>query len=91
MSHHPQPSNHSSSSGSYAPTSPSKRWHTTTHDALSDAADRMGGIDRKIMVDDLRNRKLANTKTSINFGNEEVSHQCILHRTIVLISEVYVY
>jgi hypothetical protein len=56
----------------FAPDSPSRRWHTTCHDAMADTASRMGTVDRRGMVEDLRNRKLANTKTSINFGHEEV-------------------
>lgn len=56
----------------FSPDSPSKRWHTTCHDAMADTASRLGSVDRQGMVDDLRNRKLANTKTSINFGHEEV-------------------
>jgi hypothetical protein len=40
---------------------------------MVDTASRLGTMDRRGMVEDLRNRKIANTKTSINFGHDEVS------------------
>lgn len=55
--------------------SPSKRWQTTLKSAQDEVAEHMQGVsyDRSAMVQDLKNRKIANTKTSISFGNEKVS------------------
>jgi hypothetical protein len=54
--------------------SPSKRWQTTMQSALDDVATQLqGNYDRSAMVKDLADRKIANTKTSISFGNERVS------------------
>ena len=53
--------------------SPSKRWSTTTSSALSETAAQLLNIDRGKMIRDLDARKLANTKTSISFGNEKVN------------------
>ena len=54
--------------------SPSKRWQTTMKSSLEDVASQLeGNYDRGAMVNDLKNRKIANTKTSISFGNEKVS------------------
>jgi hypothetical protein len=55
-----------------SPRSPSKRWVTTTASALEDVASKVDRFDRSQMVNDLRNRKLHNTKTSILFGNDKV-------------------
>jgi len=55
--------------------SPSKRWATTAGSALAEVAEKLAGnYDRSKMVRDLNNRKLANTITSINFGNEKVNY-----------------
>lgn len=56
-----------------SPRSPSKRWVTTTGSALEEVAAKIGKYDRGQMVADLRTRKLNNTKTSILFGNDQVS------------------
>jgi len=54
-------------------TSPTKRWQTTTGSAMEDVAHQLNGnYDRAGMVKGLNDRKLANTKTSISFGNEKV-------------------
>jgi len=56
-------------------SSPSKRWQTTTQSALADVAARIGdGSAREDKVADLRARKIANTKTSILFGNDSISY-----------------
>jgi hypothetical protein len=47
------------------------RFETTTSAALADST-KGGPVDRKSMVDGLRDRKIANTKTSISFGNAKV-------------------
>ena len=53
--------------------SPSKRWQTTMKSALDDVAAQLNGsYDRSAMIKDLKDRKTANTKTSISFGNEKV-------------------
>jgi hypothetical protein len=53
--------------------SPTKRWQTTTRSALEDVAQQLqGSYDRAAMVKGLTERKIANTKTSISFGNEKV-------------------
>jgi hypothetical protein len=53
--------------------SPSKRWSTTATSALEDVASQLAGnYDRSKTLRELEGRKLANTKTSINFGNEQV-------------------
>lgn len=55
--------------------SPSKRWQTTMKTAQEEVAQHLRGdnYDRSAMVKDLKDRKIANTKTSISFGNERVS------------------
>lgn len=58
-------------SKSTAPASPSKRWQTTTASAMEETASKTG-IERGVMVQDLQDRKLKNTKTSISFGHEKV-------------------
>jgi len=62
-----------------SPRSPSKRWITTTSSAMEDVASKIGEYDRGRMVQDLKNRKLANTKTSILFGNESVEYLSDAH------------
>jgi hypothetical protein len=55
--------------------SPSKRWQTTMSAALDEVASQLkGSYDRNGMVKQLNDRKIANTKTSINFGNEKVNY-----------------
>ena len=54
--------------------SPSKRWATTAQSALAEVAQKLeGNYDNGKRMKDLQTRKLANTRTSINFGNEKVS------------------
>jgi hypothetical protein len=62
-----------------SPRSPSKRWVTTTSSAMEDVASRIGTYDRGKMVSDLKTRKLANTKTSILFGNEQIDYMSDAH------------
>lgn len=52
------------------PGSPSKRWSTTSGEYAETA--KLMHYDRGQQVRDLVTRKLANTKTSISFGNEKV-------------------
>ncbi len=54
--------------------SPSKRWTTTCHSAMEEVNDAITKNPPSIsqMHKDLTTRKLANTKTSICFGNESV-------------------
>lgn len=53
--------------------SPNKRWQTTARSAAEDVASQLqGSYDRASMVKGLTERKMANTKTSISFGNEKV-------------------
>lgn len=55
------------------PPSPTKRWQTTTQSSLDDVAKQLqGNYDHGNRIQGLRDRKLANTKTSISFGNEKV-------------------
>jgi len=55
--------------------SPSKRWSTTATSALSEVAEKLAGnYDRSKQVRELTARKLHNTKTSINFGNEKINY-----------------
>jgi len=55
--------------------SPSKRWSTTATSALADVAAQLAGnYDRSKTLKELQTRKLANTKTSISFGNERVNY-----------------
>lgn len=55
------------------PETTSKRWETTAGSALEDVARQLkGNYDRAGKIEDLRNRKLANTQTSISFGNAKV-------------------
>ena len=60
-------------SNQQSPRTKSKRWITTTSSAMEEVASKIGGYDRAKMVSDLKNRKLANTKTSILFGNDSVT------------------
>ncbi|CAE7695219.1 unnamed protein product, partial [Symbiodinium microadriaticum] len=62
-----------------SPRSPSKRWVTTTSSAMEDVAAKIGSYDRGRMVQDLKTRKLANTKTSILFGNDSVEYMSDAH------------
>lgn len=66
-------------SNQQSPRSPSKRWVTTTSSAMEDVASKIGSYDRGKMVSELRNRKLANTKTSILFGNDSVEYLSDAH------------
>lgn len=53
--------------------SPSKRWQTTMRSQLDDVAQQLkGNYDTNGRVKALQDRKLANTKTSISFGNDKV-------------------
>jgi hypothetical protein len=53
--------------------SPGKRWQTTMKSSLEEVATKLeGNYDHGRRVKDLKNRKLANTKTSISFGNDKV-------------------
>lgn len=55
--------------------SPGKRWQTTASSALEEVASKLeGSYDRGKMVKELKERKLANTSTSISFGNEKVNY-----------------
>ena len=60
---------------SNAPASPSQRWSTTLTADLERVAKELKGsvyYDTSMRLDTLKQRKLANTKTSISFGNEPV-------------------
>ena len=52
--------------------SDSKRWQTTTGTALVETAAAIRDMDRSALVDDLRNRKIHNSKSSISFGSTKV-------------------
>lgn len=53
--------------------SPSKRWQTTMRSQLDEVAQQLqGNYNTNGRVQALRDRKLANTKTSISFGNDKV-------------------
>jgi hypothetical protein len=54
--------------------SPSKRWATTATCAMEEVSRSMFGNphERVDRMEDLRNRKIANTRTSIRFGNDSV-------------------
>ena len=52
-----------------------KRWETTTSTAMNETISKLGPVDRNVMVSSLKDRKLANTKTSILFGNEKLSYE----------------
>jgi hypothetical protein len=54
------------------PPSKSKRWATTMKTSMEEANNLRGPNDRDQMIQGLAERKLANTKTSISFGNEKV-------------------
>jgi hypothetical protein len=58
-----------------AGTSPSKRWSSTTHSALEEVNNLRSSDDREMMVKGLADRKIANTKTSISFGNEKTIYK----------------
>ena len=55
------------------PPSTSKRWSSTMKSALEEVNALRSSDDRDMMVKGLADRKLANTKTSISFGNEKVT------------------
>ena len=56
-------------------TSPSKRWQTTTHSALEEVAKQMDFSEqRQATLQDMKERKVANTKTSISFGHDKVNY-----------------
>lgn len=50
---------------------PSKRWTTTTSSALDETASKLK-YDKAATLKEMRDRKMANNKTSISFGNEQV-------------------
>lgn len=53
--------------------SPSKRWSTVAQSDMAEVAQKLAGnYDNGKRMKDLQTRKLANTRTSINFGNEQV-------------------
>lgn len=51
----------------------SKRWITATGSALEETAEAIKKIDRSVLVNEMNKRKIANTKSSLNFGSEKVS------------------
>lgn len=53
--------------------SPGKRWSTSTSSALDEVASKLE-YDRASRIKSLNDRKMANTITSINFGNDEVKY-----------------
>ena len=55
------------------PRTDSKRWNTTTGTALIETAIAIKNIDRGSLVEELRLRKIHNSKSSINFGNAKVT------------------
>lgn len=68
---------HPPSTASSNRRSPGKRWQTTTHSALEEVASKIDPTTRGNVVDDLRQRKIANNKTSILFGNESVNYHSL--------------
>ena len=54
------------------PPSTSKRWQSTTKTALEEVNALRSSDDREVMIKGLAERKMANTQTSISFGNEKV-------------------
>jgi hypothetical protein len=64
------------------PTSPSKRWQTTAQSAMQEIADQISHSDRAFMVQDLKDRKINNTKTSISFGNDKVGNFMVVLRFV---------
>lgn len=55
--------------------SPSKRWETTMRSQLDEVAQQLkGNYNTNGRVQALRDRKLANTKTSISFGNDKPTY-----------------
>lgn len=55
--------------------SPSKRWQTTMRSQLDEVAQQLqGNYNTNGRVQALRDRKLANTKTSISFGNDKPNY-----------------
>lgn len=54
--------------------STSKRWTSTTKTALEEVNALRSSDDRDKMVKGLADRKVANSKTSISFGNEKVAY-----------------
>ena len=55
------------------PPSTSKRWQSTTKSALEEVNALRSSDDREVMIKALAERKMANTQTSISFGNEKVN------------------
>jgi hypothetical protein len=49
-----------------------QRWSTTSHTAMQSSADQARPADRDRMVQELSDRRLHNSKTSISFGNHKV-------------------
>ena len=70
--------------------SPGKRWQTVAHSAMEEVANKLGPpINTGARVKALQDRKLANTKTSIHFGNyksDYVRYHITLINLIILIS-----
>lgn len=62
--------------------SPGKRWQTVAHSAMEEVANKLGPpVNTGARVKALQDRKLANTKTSIHFGNyksDYVRYQSLL-------------
>jgi hypothetical protein len=56
------------------PRSSSKRWQTTTASALQETAAAIRSIDRSAICEDMRSRKINNTKSSINFGSNKIDY-----------------
>lgn len=60
--------------GQQRTSSPSKRWATTATSAMDEVSRAMfnNPHEREDRIKDLRQRKIANTQTSIRFGNDPV-------------------
>lgn len=56
------------------PKPASKRWQTTTSLAMMETAAALKNIDRADLVDDSKQRRHNNTKSSINFGNNKIEY-----------------
>ena len=54
-------------------SSPGKRWITTAGSAMEETARKFAEAVPEDRLQQLRERKIANTKTSIRFGNDAVS------------------
>lgn len=55
-------------------SSPGKRWVTTAGSAMEETARKFGEAVPEDRLKQLRDRKIANTKTSIRFGNDAVGN-----------------